>query len=86
MGVYGTTLRGELLPPLYILSTALLKEEDYKIDPRVCVGLPTVMATYGAETEMTYSLKFVFDTRVQWIWGCGINSNGIYIPLFQWHI
>ena len=32
MGVNGTTLRGEPLPPLYILSTSSKREEDYKID------------------------------------------------------
>ena len=31
-GVYGTTLRGEPLTPLYILSTGSLQEEDYRID------------------------------------------------------
>jgi len=32
-GVYGTTLAGEALPPLYILSTLSQNKEDYKVDP-----------------------------------------------------
>jgi hypothetical protein len=31
-GVYGTTLAGEALPPLFILSTSSQNEEDYKVD------------------------------------------------------
>ncbi len=54
-GVYGTTLRGEPLIPLYILSTGSLREEDYRIDSRVCEGLPTVIAAYGADEEACYS-------------------------------
>ena len=46
-GVYGTTLRGEPLPPMYILSTNSLNEDDYKIDPRMNRGLPIVVASYG---------------------------------------
>jgi hypothetical protein len=54
-GVYGTTLRGEPLIPLYILSTKSIREEDYKIDSHVCEGLPTVVAAYGADEESCYS-------------------------------
>jgi len=43
-GVYGTTLCGEPLISLYILSTGSLREEDYRIDSCVCEGLPTVVA------------------------------------------
>ena len=45
MGVYGTTLRGEPLPLLYILSTASIKENDYKINPCLCEGLPPVVTS-----------------------------------------
>jgi hypothetical protein len=45
-GVYGTTLCGKPLIPLYILSTGSLPEEDYRIDSRVCEGLPTVVAPH----------------------------------------
>ena len=54
-GVYGTTLRGEPLIPLYILSTGSLQEEDYRIDSRVCEGLPTVVAAFGADDVACYS-------------------------------
>ena len=54
-GLYGTTLRGEPLPPLYILSSESIKEDDYKIDPCVYEGLPTVVASYGTAVEAIYS-------------------------------
>ena len=54
-GVYGTTLVGEALPPLYILSTTSKNEDDYKIDPRVCEGLPTVAGKYGSDKVMLHS-------------------------------
>jgi len=54
-GVNGTTLCGEPLIPLYILSTGSLREEDYRIDSRGCEGLPTVVAAYGADEEACYS-------------------------------
>ncbi len=83
-GVYGTTLCGMPLPPLYILSTASQKEEDYKIDPRVCAGLPTVTGSYGAAVERMYSSyicvrsKGSMDTGV---WHQLIRA--IYTPLFD---
>ena len=86
-GVYGTTLRGMPLPPLYILSTASQKEEDYKTDPRVCVGLPTVIASYGAAVETLYSSyicvrsKGPMDTG---LWQQLIRA--IYTPLFEGRI
>jgi hypothetical protein len=54
-GVHGTTLCSEPLIPLYILSTGSLREEEYRIDSRVCEGLPTVVASYGADNESCYS-------------------------------
>jgi hypothetical protein len=53
-GVYGTTLHGKPLIPLYILSTKSIQEEDYRIDSHVCEGLPTVIAAYGANKESSY--------------------------------
>jgi hypothetical protein len=50
-GVYGTTLQGEPLIPLYILSTKSIQEKDYRIDSNMCEGLPTVVAAYGANKE-----------------------------------
>jgi hypothetical protein len=54
-GVYGTTLCGEPLIPLYILSAKSIREEDYRIDSHVCEGFPTVVAAYGADKESCYS-------------------------------
>jgi hypothetical protein len=48
-GVYGTTLCVKPLPPLYILSMALLQENVYRVGPRVCKGLPTVAASYESK-------------------------------------
>ena len=48
-GVYGYTLAGEVLPPLYILSTGSKNEDNYKFDPAVCKGLPMVRAKYAGD-------------------------------------
>jgi len=48
-GVYGYTLAGEVLPPLYILSTGSKNEANYKFDPAVCRGLPMVTAKYAGD-------------------------------------
>ena len=47
-GVYGFTLRGESLPPLYIFSSGAAHEENYKFDLKICKGLPCVTARYGS--------------------------------------
>ena len=86
-GVYGTTLRGEPLVPLYILSTGSLREEDYRIDSRVCEGLPTVAASYGADDESLYSSaicvrhKGSMDTG---LWHQLIRD--VYLPCFEGRI
>ncbi len=49
-GLYAFTLRGENLPPLYIISTKSEKEESYKIDPKVCEGLPRVHGKYAQDS------------------------------------
>jgi hypothetical protein len=85
--VYGTTLRGEPLIPLYILSTGSLREEDYRIDSRVCEGLPTVVAAYGADEEACYSSaicvrhKGSMDTG---LWHQLIRD--VYTPCFEGRI
>ena len=48
-GVYGFTLRGEALPPLFILSTSSSNEENYRLNPLVCDGLPIVTAKYAQD-------------------------------------
>jgi hypothetical protein len=55
IGVYCTTLCGKLLPPLYILSTALIQEDEYRVDPNVCKGLLTVAASYGSKAVQLHS-------------------------------
>ena len=56
-GVYAFTLRGECLPPLYILSSRAENEDNYKIDPRVCDGLPHVTAKYAQENETVHASR-----------------------------
>ena len=53
-GVYGFTLRGEALPPLYILSTSASNEDNYRIDPPICEGLPIVTAKYAQDEIGTH--------------------------------
>jgi hypothetical protein len=86
-GVFGTTLRGEPLIPLYNLSVGSLREEDYRIDSCVCEGLPTVVAAYGADKEACYSSaicvrrKGLMDTV---LWHQLIRD--IYTPCFEGRI
>jgi hypothetical protein len=47
-GLYGTTLAGKAMPPLFILNSNAKFEENYNIDPNVYVGLPIVNASYGS--------------------------------------
>jgi hypothetical protein len=49
-GCYGFTLRGEALPPLYILDSKAKDEDNFKFDPRVCEGLPMPTAKLGQKT------------------------------------
>lgn len=53
-GVYGFTLRGEALPPLYILSTSASNEDNYRIDTTICEGLPIVTAKYAQDEIGTH--------------------------------
>ena len=85
-GVYGTTLRGEPLPPMYILSTNSLNEDDYKIDPRVNRGLPIVVASYGKVMAAHWSAisvrhKGSMDTG---LWHQLLKD--VYVPLYEGRI
>ena len=48
-GVYGYTLAGEVLPPVYILLTGSKNELNFKSDPAVCKGLTMVTAKYAGD-------------------------------------
>ena len=48
-GCYAFTLRGEPLPPLYILSTKSECEDNYRFDVEVCKGLPVVTGKYAQD-------------------------------------
>ena len=86
-GVYGTTLRGEPLPPLYILSTSSKKEEDYRIDPRVCEGLPTVTASYGADVDTIYTSYISVRSKGSMDTGLWHQLlRAIYVPLYEGRI
>ena len=74
-GVYGTTLRGKTLIPVYILSTGSLREEEYRIDSRICEGLPTVVASYGANDKSCYSSAICVRHK-------GLMDTGLCINLF----
>ena len=52
-GVYGITLRGEPLPPLYILSTASQKEDvgDNKKGPKPVAARPAAKIRFGVDVE-----------------------------------
>jgi hypothetical protein len=84
MGVYGTTLCGKPLPPLYILSMASLQEDDYRVDPCICKGLPIVAASYGSKAVQIHSSsicmrhKGSMDAGLwhQLVWD-------LYIPLYE---
>ncbi len=78
MGVYDITLRGKPLPPLYILSMALLQKDDYRVDPCICKGLPTVAASYRSEACRYTRHQSACGTRVLWTRACGINLFGIF--------
>ena len=84
--MYGTTLRGEPLPPMYILSTNSLNEDDYKIDPRVNRGLPIVVASYGKVMAAHWSAisvrhKGSMDTG---LWHQLLKD--VYVPLYEGRI
>ena len=49
-GCYGFTLRGEALPPLYILDSKAKDETNFKFDTRVCEGLPMPTAKLGQKS------------------------------------
>ena len=46
-GAYSVNLAGEALPPLYILDSKAEFEENFKIDPRIAIGLPEVIGIFG---------------------------------------
>jgi len=84
MDVYGTTLHGEPLIPLYILSMGSLREENYRIDSCVCEGLPTVVAAYGADEEACHSSAICVHNKGSMdtdLWHQLIRD--IYTPCFE---
>ena len=64
-GVYGTNAFGEALPPLYILDSKAKYKANYKIDPRVCIGLPEVVGKYGLSEEYLQSLRRLYLGSVE---------------------
>ncbi len=54
-GVYTVNLAGEVLPPLYIMDSKAKEQENFKIDPRICIGLPEVVGMYGLTTQTRFS-------------------------------
>ena len=62
-GVYAFTLRGEPLPPLYILSTAAKSEENMRYRTDICKGLPTVEARYAQDTTFNHPSRVVLRQK-----------------------
>ena len=54
-GVYTTNLFGETLPPLYIIDSKAKNQENFKVDPRICLGLPEVIGRYGFGKQYNFS-------------------------------
>ena len=79
IGVYGTTHYGEPMLPLYILSMALLHEEDCRIDPHVCRVSPKCQPLVGVGSCRSNHHQFALSTRAQWTQDCGINLFMIFI-------
>ena len=52
-----TNTYGEALPPLFILDSKAKFDENYKIDPRVCIGLPEVVGKYGLNDDYFRGLR-----------------------------
>ena len=53
-GVYGTTLAGEAMEPIYILHSNAKHPDNYKIDPCVFHGLPVFTTSYGSGVTRMY--------------------------------
>ena len=62
-GVYAFTLRGEPLPPLYIFSSAAECEDNMKLSPEVCEGLPTVEAKYAQDSIFNHPSRTVIRKK-----------------------
>ena len=56
-GCYSSNAYDEALPPLFILDSKAKFEENYKIDPRVCIGLPEVVGKYGLHDDYFRDLR-----------------------------
>ena len=66
-----TTVAGEARPPLYILDSKAKNEENYKIDPRMCVGLPVVTRKCGLD-KLTKFHSFMA------VWKKGSIDTGLW--------
>ncbi len=86
-GVHSTTLCGKPLPPLYILSMALLQEDDYRVDPRICEGLPTVAASYGSKAVQIHSSSICMQHKGSMDMGLWHQLvQDFHMPLYERHI
>ena len=78
------TAAGEALPPLYIISSSAKDEANFRLDPSICEGLPTVKAKYAGDTYRDPSSFIVvrhtgsMDTP---LWH-DLNRH-IYLPCFE---
>jgi hypothetical protein len=70
------TLRGEALPPLFILSMSSSNEKNYPLNPLVCDGLPIVTNTHPSCVAIRK--KGSMDTGL-WHQLC----KDCYMPLYE---
>ena len=84
MGVYGFTLHGEPLPPLYILSTSLKSKENFAFNPLIGDGLLILMAKYAQDKIKSYPSRVaVWSKRSM---GTGLWEQlcrDLYIPCYE---
>jgi hypothetical protein len=83
-GVYGFTLRGEALPPLFILSTSSSNEENYRLNPLVCDGLPIVTAKYAQDEVTTHPSRVAIRKKGSMDTGLWHQlCEDCYLPLYE---
>ena len=83
-GVYGFTLRGEPLPPLYILSTSSKLEENFAYDPLIGDGLPIVMAKYAQDEVKSYPSRVAVRSKGSMDTGLWEQlCRDLYLPCYK---
>ena len=83
-GVYGFTLRGECLPPLYILSSSAMNVDNYKFDVRICETLPEVVASYGQDVPSSHASRIAVRRKGSMDTGLWhLLHRQVYVKLYE---